>query len=422
MSDSSKDGHRERLRQRFVAGEAPSRTDEALLELLLCYGIPRRDVQPLARELIQRFGSLDAILALDLAVLRQQAGLGEQSVVLLKLIDWIRSGSSVDPAVDNDVMAHAAGQLQLLTDADGGVIEKPVATVADRTPGGPDEVAAVVEPENREYELPTDAEMPPAAEATKSSDRVVVARPGTGLFGKSMLKEAIDILPRLPETASLDEIRLFLRQNLPFSSEQTRQRNSSYVVSRMFAEGRVDKSLLQFAKSFAGRQELRDVCFYRFCVAEPLMLYLVAELLLPAVGRGRIPRRAIREYLELRFPDSKSTETCSTAVLNALVAGGVVGTSGDYLTVAYRHISLPSFAFVMHSEFPEPGMYDIGLLENSRVVRAMLWNPDQIVPSLYELRNRGLLSKVSEIDTVRQFSVKWSLEELVELLIGGSET
>ena len=418
MTDANKDGHRERLRQRFIAGEASSRTDEALLELLLCYGIPRRDVQPLARELVQRFGSLDAVLALDLAVLRQQAGLGEQSVVLLKLIDWIRGGSSLDSEVDNTAVAHAAGQLQLLPDADAEVSNEPATAVAAKISEGREEVAVLTEPVIEDASHP-DAGPPQMAEEGEPSEQTAARRSGTGLFGKSMLKEAIDILPRLPENGALDEIRLFLRQNLPFSSEQTRQRNSNYVTGRMFADGRVDKALLQFAKSFVGRRELRDVCFYRFCVAEPLMLDLAAELVLPAVGRGRIPRRAIREYLELRFPDSKSTETCSTAVLNALAAGGVVGTSGDYLTVAYRQISLPSFAFVLHSEFPEPGMYDIGLLEKSRSLRALLWNPDQIVPSLYELRNRGLLSKVSEIDTVRQFSVKWSLDELVERLVGG---
>lgn len=413
MSESSKDGHRERLRQRFAAGEASSRTDEALLELLLCYGIPRRDVQPLAQELVQRFGSLDALLAADVAVLRQQPGLGEQSVVLLKLVDWIRGEGEAGPTADDVAVAHAVGQLQLLQE-----IELPEEPPTQEPPRQQRTVDVVAEPARE-----ADADAPPElAEGPSREERAVVHRPGTGLFGMSMLKEAIDALPRMPDTDSLDEIRVFLRANLPFSSEQTRQRNSSYVVRRMFPRGHADRAMRQFAHHFAGRQELREAAFYRFCVAEPLMLDVAEHLLLPAVGRGRLQRRAIREYLDERFPDSRSQKLCTLAIVNSLAAGGIVGDQGEKLIVAYRQIALPSFAFVLHSEFPEPGMYDIGLLENSRVVRAMLWNPDQIVPSLYELRNRGLLSKVSEIDTVRQFSVKWSLEELVELLIGGSET
>ena len=46
----------------------------------------------------------------------------------------------------------------------------------------------------------------------------------------------------------------------------------------------------------------------------------------------------------------------------------------------------------------------------------MLWNPEFILPELYELRNQGLISKVSDIDTVRQFTTKFTLDQLVERL------
>jgi hypothetical protein len=54
-----------RLREGFIAGEAASRTDDALLELFLTFGIPQRDVQPLAKALFSRFGGLDKVLAAD---------------------------------------------------------------------------------------------------------------------------------------------------------------------------------------------------------------------------------------------------------------------------------------------------------------------------------------------------------------------
>ncbi len=47
-------GHRQRLKDRFLAGEASARTDKALLELLLTYALPQRDTQPLARDLLAR--------------------------------------------------------------------------------------------------------------------------------------------------------------------------------------------------------------------------------------------------------------------------------------------------------------------------------------------------------------------------------
>ncbi len=55
-------GHRQRLRDRFLTGEG-GLPDYELLELLLFFSIPRRDVKPLAKQLIERFGSLGGVLA-----------------------------------------------------------------------------------------------------------------------------------------------------------------------------------------------------------------------------------------------------------------------------------------------------------------------------------------------------------------------
>jgi DNA repair protein RadC len=50
-------GHRQRLKQRFVDGGPEALPDYELLELLLINAIPRRDTKPMAKRLLQRFGS-----------------------------------------------------------------------------------------------------------------------------------------------------------------------------------------------------------------------------------------------------------------------------------------------------------------------------------------------------------------------------
>lgn len=62
-------GHRQRLKERFLASEPRALTEWALLELLLTYAIPQKDVQPLAQQLIAAFGSLGAVLAADRSAL-----------------------------------------------------------------------------------------------------------------------------------------------------------------------------------------------------------------------------------------------------------------------------------------------------------------------------------------------------------------
>lgn len=79
-------GHRERLRERFREAGADALSDYELLELVLFRALPRRDVKPLAKALITRFGSFaEAIHAPD-ARLREVSGLGEAAITELKLV------------------------------------------------------------------------------------------------------------------------------------------------------------------------------------------------------------------------------------------------------------------------------------------------------------------------------------------------
>jgi DNA repair protein RadC len=363
-----------------------------VLELLLTYAIPQRDVLPLARRLIDKFGSLSGVLSAGYEDLRKIDGVKAYSAALLKLADWIRSRCPLKAPRLPRTGKAPADQIVLF--------EKPVSE-AEMSP-----------PESLEVK-----EEPPAKTPEDEPPREIAVLPRAGgLFAKAVLKEAILHLPGLPDTESLDEIRSFLRNNLHFSAEQTRDRYANYIVRRMFPNGRADRAMRSFASKYPQMQELRDAGFYRFCNAEPLMIDVAHELLIPSIGNGRFDRSRLRGYLSGRFPSYGSIGDCAKAVVEALSAGGIAKADRKAVSFSYREILIPSFAFVLHSEFPEPGMYDIHGLENNRTIRAMLWNPDRILPSLYELRNRGLISKVSEIDRVRQFTTRCSLEEVVERL------
>ena len=79
-------GHRARLRARLIAGGEDALADHEVIEYLLMTAIPRRDVKPLARTLIDRFGSLGAVLAADARTLANHPGMGETSAASLKIV------------------------------------------------------------------------------------------------------------------------------------------------------------------------------------------------------------------------------------------------------------------------------------------------------------------------------------------------
>ena len=79
-------GHRGRVKEEFRTRGIEGWPDHRVLELLLFYAIPQGDVNPLAHELIDRFGSLDRVLDALPEELMKVKGLGEHAVALLKLI------------------------------------------------------------------------------------------------------------------------------------------------------------------------------------------------------------------------------------------------------------------------------------------------------------------------------------------------
>ena len=79
-------GHRERLRDRFRTAGAEALSDYELLELVLFRALPRRDVKPLAKALIQAFGSFAETVYAPDARLREIGGLGEAAITEIKLI------------------------------------------------------------------------------------------------------------------------------------------------------------------------------------------------------------------------------------------------------------------------------------------------------------------------------------------------
>ena len=83
-NDSS--GHRGRLRKRLLEGGAEALADHEVIELLLMQAVPRRDMKPLARTLLQRFGSLAGVLQTDPRTLAAHPGMGEATAAALRIV------------------------------------------------------------------------------------------------------------------------------------------------------------------------------------------------------------------------------------------------------------------------------------------------------------------------------------------------
>lgn len=80
-------GHRDRLRARFTEVGEGALADYELLELVLFRSIPRRDVKPLAKQLIARFGGFAEVIGAPRTRLSEIGGLGEATITDLKIVE-----------------------------------------------------------------------------------------------------------------------------------------------------------------------------------------------------------------------------------------------------------------------------------------------------------------------------------------------
>ena len=82
----SHEGHRDRMKTRIFQEGFDHLYDHELLEVLLFYGIPRRDTNELAHELIEHFGSLNALMEADVAHIAELPGMGKSAAILIKSV------------------------------------------------------------------------------------------------------------------------------------------------------------------------------------------------------------------------------------------------------------------------------------------------------------------------------------------------
>lgn len=85
MGTGVHDGHRERMKSRFIQAGADGFNDHNLLEMLLFYAVPRKNTNELAHDILKHFGSLAAVFEARFEELKDVKGVGDNVATLIKL-------------------------------------------------------------------------------------------------------------------------------------------------------------------------------------------------------------------------------------------------------------------------------------------------------------------------------------------------
>lgn len=124
MPKDHRHGHRARLRERFLKGGADALADYELLELVLMLAIPRRDVKPLAKELIDTFHGYAGVLSADVEALKGIAGLGDTAVAAIKSVHASATVLSRSKAHDKPVLSNWNAVADYLQNAMAGLVRE----------------------------------------------------------------------------------------------------------------------------------------------------------------------------------------------------------------------------------------------------------------------------------------------------------
>lgn len=360
------EGHRERLRQRFQ--HAPETLlDIERLELLLTYAIPRRDVAPLAKDLLDHFGSLPEIFAAPVSTLMNVEGIGESTAVFLQLI--------------HHLMISPNSQ----------------AEVWSLDPMSPKQTSQT-SPQLNLFELESKSAATKQPTAKERTMRV---------FANDEIANSLALLPKASGFTSFADFKQFLNEKLPYNAADTRIRRTSYILDRFYPASVLDIPLTFYAANCSAQDDLKPAIFYHILKAEPIAAKVAEELVWPALPLGRVEREQMREFILRYLPDAgaSSQKNMLRSLFYTYDLLGVGSTNDTILRFQLHKGTLESFLYILTSEFPKPGMYSFDDLYAGPLHRWLLWDREWIRRQLYNLQDFGILSKVSEIDTVRQFSL-----------------
>ena len=351
-------GHRERLRRRFLIENSELASDE-LLELLLTFAIPRQDVAPLAKALLAYFGSLDGVFQASHDELRHVTGIGEATAVLIQLVRHLNL-----PNLSSQSTTPTIVQSRLFTD------DVPETPTTSHHPDHP----------------------------TKSDMRT---------FTNDLASTALEYLPQVINFKQILNFQQHLEETLPYNSVSSRKRYARNLLNRYYIENNIDTHLTRLFSWRPDKATLQAALFYETVRAEPTVQFVAEEIVWSALPTGYVSRPQLRQQMESRFPEVSlaTIKRMVYSLLNVYAVFGIGELDEERLSVQVHESNLPAFLYVLTAEFPQSGIYSFNDLEQGPMRRWLLWDREWLRRQLYNLRDFGIISKISEIDTMRQFTL-----------------
>jgi DNA repair protein RadC len=241
-------------------------------------------------------------------------------------------------------------------------------------------------------------------------------QPSERTFTNDLAQAALDYVPLAVNFQSVESYTEHLQNVLPYNSASSRNRYASNIVNRYFADGNIQTPLTRFLGYETDKASWQTVLFYETAKVERTLKLVAEKNIWPALPAGKITREQLRNYLATLFPDvsDATMKRMLYSIFNVYTILNKAQADKDLLRFQIREGTLASFLYVLAAECPEPGIYEMSVLEAGPMRRWLLWDRDWMRRQLYNLQDLGILAKVNEIDTIRQFTLTYSQCEVLD--------
>lgn len=369
--DKNVSGHRNRLRLKFTADQN-ALTESELLELLLTYAIPRVDVKPIAEELLTKFRTIQAILEADTDNLLQIDGLGKNAALFINLIGQINNSIQSNSFSTGNQIKNTMEQPKLID----------------------------IEPE--------------LGPLFKMKDKT--GDPELRIFANDEIVNSLKFIPMADQYDTIELFRKFLIDSLPYNSKSTRIRRSKYIIDRFFKGKSFHNPLTFFSSKCATKEAIKPVIFYEILKAEPVMIKVAEELVWPSLPQGKITREQIQDLIFKYFPNisDSSLKNMLRSIIYSYSILSIAQINDEDLILRLHESSMESFLYVLTSEFPQPGMYELSKIENGPMRKWLLWDWQWIKDQLYHLRDLNIIATISDVEYVQQFNLPYNQKDALE--------
>lgn len=386
LNGGGRDGHRERLRQRFAIHD-PAFDDLSAIELLLTFAAARVDVRPTAAHLLEKFGGLDALLSADAEELTRIAGIKDGAATLVKLVDWLSKRRANAP-----IAVRATPQ------------EEPT---VDTVPASPRSYQAPLPLPEAQVELSLGvsqrAQVRPSAAPKKAIQDVLLAE------GALAVKLAV-------ECQTLEQLQGALLKKLGQNSVETRRRYAQSVARWFFPDG-IDGLLRRSWLAYQDDAMLMDLLRWSFLEQEEIMGASVTQALFPLENGITIPATYFDKFLLDHLGEAPPEKTRQKLKINLKKLGFLERAKGkpDRLTPVVPQKT--SFLLLLHHLFAAKSVRTVEL-------RHLFANPfwrylgykseDAVRNVLREADAAGVIGKYVVADQLEQVTTCFTLAELMD--------